>query len=210
MPYNFSFLIALLFVLASCAPVADNQLNDEPQQTPIDSAQYKELLRFNTEVNAPGAKGIRGIYQVPEMLSVVVLDSAAAPQVAEHRAADFAIIEQEINDIGAVPDGSPGSIYYSNDPKNFKFECLMLIRNMPKQNPKHSKLVVLEAGPMLICNHPGSYALLNQSYTQIKKYLDSLSLQQSGPMREFYIVSPVQTSDSTKWLTRIMVPVNKK
>ncbi|HQQ93657.1 MAG TPA: GyrI-like domain-containing protein [Bacteroidia bacterium] len=210
---GFALILLALGFLVSCGGEDRNQLAEEPVKSvsdTVDSAGLSEMLRFNREVNSPDAKGIRGVYEVPEMLSMVILDSASQEHVAEKRAAAFAAIEADIKSTGAEVDGSPGSIYYTNNPRNFKFECLMLIRRIPSKNPEHSKIVVLEKGPMLICNHAGGYASLYRTYAEIKHYLDSLSLKQMGPMREFYISSPLQTQDSMTWLTRIMVPVDRK
>ncbi len=199
-------------LLFSCGTAEQNELNTTkvPVPTREDTVLALEMIRFNKEVNSPDATGLRGVYNVPEMLSVVVLDSAPAALVAEKRAEAFGKIEEDIKYLGAEIDGSPGSIYYNNDPANFKFECLMLIREMPKVNPQKSKIVVLEASSMVIYNHKGAYRNLYESYAKIKAYTDSAGLYQSGPMREFYIVSPIQTPDSMAWLTRIMVPVAKK
>ncbi len=201
-----------LCLLVACETAEQNELNTKkiPVPTREDTLMAKEMIRFNNEVNAPEAIGLRGVYHVPEMLSVVVLDSAPAALVAEKRAEAFAKIEADIQYMGAEIDGSPGSIYYNNDPANFKFECLMLIRQMPKVNPQKSKIVVLEASSMVVYNHKGAYSNLYRSYAKIKAHTDSAGLIQTGPMREFYIVSPIQTADSNAWLTRIMVPVAKK
>jgi len=202
-------LLSIFFFLTACETSNKNELQRKQAAPQIDTVAAKEIQRFNREVNSPEALGIRGVYNVPEMLSVVVLDSAPADLVAQKRVEAFTKIENDIKAIGATVDGSPGSIYYTNDPNNFKFECLMLIREMPKSNPSNSKIVVLEASPMLIYNHKGSYRNLNQAYSKIRTYCDSTFLEQIGPMREFYIVSPINTTDSTSWLTRIMVPVAK-
>jgi effector-binding domain-containing protein len=210
---HFLFRIVCIFfsvVIWSCDSADQNVLDPKQPLSPEERLAAEELLRFNKEVNTPEAIGLRGVYNVPEMLSVVVLDSAPVNQLAERRAGAFAKIESDIKEMGAEIDGSPGSIYYSNNPDNFVFECLMLIRNMPKTNPKHSKIVVLEATPMLIFNHKGAFRNLGAAYARIKAYNDSSQLEQVGPMREFYIVSPLQTTDSNAWLTRIMVPVAKK
>ncbi len=205
-------LFLFSFVIFGCTPSEDKSEDSTEIPAPTQQEQTinREFLRFNREVNAPDAIGVRGVYSVPEMLSLVIQDSAPAHLVAKHRAQAYAAIEEDIKTIGAQIDGSPGSIYYNNDPNNFKFECLMLIREMPKQSPKNSKVVVLESSSMLVYNHKGSFRNLHEAYAKIKHYNDSCELEQSGPMREFYIVSPMDTPDSTLWLTRIMVPVLKK
>lgn len=208
-------LCCAVLLIASCAPEAENNLESKAEQErkkvlrQKDSLVLLELEKFNRSANAPDARGIIGVFDVPEMLALVVMDSARMQEVAQKRAQAFADIEQDVAITGAITEGSPGSIYYNNDPQNFKFECLMLIRSIPEKNPRRSKVVVLEASPMLVYNHKGPYSNLTLSYEIIRRYCDSLNLIQSGPMREFYLVSPVQSPDSSRWLTRIMLPVAK-
>lgn len=205
------FLSILFF---SCSPEKDNTLEAEESSkaktvlSAEDSVSIRELARFNRSANAPDAIGIIGVFNIPEMLALVIMDSARMTKVAEKRAQAFANIESDVAYTGAITEGSPGSIYYNNDPKNFKFECLVLIRDFPAKNPLKSKVVVLEASPMLVLNHKGPYSRLSDSYQSMKQYCDSMKLEQSGPMREFYLVSPIQSNDSSSWLTRIMLPVS--
>lgn len=202
-------------MLFSCSPEAENTLESQTESKREallkvrDSLVSLELEKFNRRANAPDARGIVGVFEVPEMLALVVMDSARQADVAFKRARAFANIEEDVAYTGATTEGSPGSIYYNNDPQNFKFECLMLIRSIPEKSPQHSKVVVLEASPMLVYNHRGPYSRLSASYDEIRQYCDSMNLEQSGPMREFYLVSPVQSPDSSRWLTRIMLPVAK-
>lgn len=155
-------------------------------------------------------RGVIGMFDVPEMLALVILDSAKMQDVNAARAKNFETIEKEIQEVGAEMDGSPGSIYYSNNPNNFKFESLILIKDLPKTTPKKSKVVVLEASKMLVYNHIGSYQNLYKSYEVIRNFLTQKNLEMAGPMREFYVTTPLQSSDSTAWLTRIMVPIMPK
>lgn len=207
---------AILSVSALFSCRSDSEKNSEQTlpatQKPLstaDSLALLELNRFNQIANAADAQGIIGVFNIPEMLAMVVMDSARMQEVAEKRAQAFADIESDVALTGAQTEGSPGSIYYNNDPYNFKFECLMLIRDFPARNPLKSKVVVLEASPMVVYNHRGPYSRLSSSYGKIQQYCDSMKLVQSGPMREFYLVSPIQNNDSMSWLTRIMLPVSR-
>ncbi len=151
-------------------------------------------------------KGFAGVFDVPEMLALCKLDSAPVADVPAKIKSSFEILAADFKEIEAVADGPQGAIYYNNNPANFKFECLLLMKGMPAKTPKHSKIVVLEADRMLIYNHYGSYESSFKAYEAIQIYCKEHLLKPSGPMREFYPTS-VSEPDTAKWLTRIMVPV---
>ncbi|MGE0566755.1 MAG: GyrI-like domain-containing protein [Bacteroidia bacterium] len=204
-------LLSFVMVFASCSD-ADEVLSDKA--TKEDSAVFlpkvlekgPNAVKEATELN--DNKGIIGIYHVPEMLSLTILDSAEYSGIAKKLSANFRKLVEDADLSKAEIDGSGGVIYYNNDPENFIFECVVPIKEMPKKKPKHSQVVVLEEDKMIIYNYYGPYETLNLVYEEVRDYMKLNGLKQSGPMREFYIVDPAIEKDSTKWLTRVMVPVN--
>jgi effector-binding domain-containing protein len=168
----------------------------------------KELKKYTQLTDQPGPIGI---FEVPEMLTLCRKDSAASSKMAEAFAKNYTLLEKDMELIGMQAAGAAGSIYYNNDTSNFIFEVVYPLASMPKKTPKKSTIVVLEASPMVIYNYYGEYSELYKAYAAIKKYLDDNALEQSGPLREFYITDPVKVKDHSQWLTRVMVPVmNKK
>jgi effector-binding domain-containing protein len=63
---------------------------------------------------------------------------------------------------------------------------------------------------MYIYNFYGPYGDLYKSYEAIRESMKQAGLEQVGPMREFYMNASANEPDSSKWLTRIMVPVSPK
>lgn len=153
------------------------------------------------------AKGIIGFFDVPEMLTILKADSAPLRLVPKALANSYTLLEKDIKELKLEVNGAAGAIYYNNDTANFIFECVIPIKELPKKEPKYSKMVVLEQDKMLIYNYYGPYQNLYTAYAEIKAYLDKVKIKQSGPMREFYITDPTTVKDSMQWLTRIMVPV---
>lgn len=199
------YFFALVFLLLQNACGPSQAIESEKSSTSDSIVNIESKDSDSTNVIQ---HGVMGIFDVPEMLALVILDSAKMQAVNATRAKNFEAIEREMQEVGAQMDGSPGSIYYSNNPDNFKFESLILIKELPKTAPKKSKVVVLEANKMLVYNHIGSYQNLYKSYNDIRNFLAEKKLEMAGPMREFYVTTPLQSSDSTAWLTRIMVPIN--
>ena len=202
---NLIYFFALVFVISqtACGPSIATESETSNASDSMVKRESENMVLRNVVKH-----GVMGTFDVPEMLALVILDSAKMQDVNATRAKNFEAIEREMQEVGAQMDGSPGSIYYSNNPDNFKFESLILIKELPKTAPKKSKVVVLEANKMLVYNHIGSYQNLYKSYNDIRNFLAEKKLEMAGPMREFYVTTPLQSSDSTAWLTRIMVPIN--
>lgn len=204
------FFAVSVLSLASCSD-PDKVAFEEKKK--LDSAQaivakqdtvIKKVEQFSEE------EGFVGIYEVPEMLTLCIKDSATEKNIAKKYAEAFLSLEKELQELGMKSSGAPGSLNYNNDPTNFIFECVYPIAKMPTKQPKKCQVVVLEQSNMLIYNYYGPYVYLYTAYDNIRNKMKASSLEQSGPMREFYITDPVKVSDSTKWLTRIMVPVTPK
>lgn len=198
------FYIACLFLVACNAGPDESVLGKED----TDSASIvPNHLAVKTDKELTDAKGIIGIFYVPEMLTVVKMDSAPVKKVPMAMAKGFEIIQEDIKLIKAERNGSMGAIYWNNDTTNFIFECVVPIERMPKIQPKKTQVVVLEEAKMIIYNHYGSYLHLNDAYDEIRQFCADNKLEQSGPLREFYITDATVVKDSSQWLTRIMLPV---
>lgn len=162
---------------------------------------------LNPLTEYPNEKGIAGVYDVPELLTLCKLDSAPVKDVGNKIKEAFAALESDLKETGAETAGPQGIVYYNNSPENFKFECILLIKKMPARVPVKSRIVMLEADKMLLYNYYGAYESTFEAYGDIRKYCDEHHLQQSGPMREFYSADEANEKDVSKWLTRIMLPV---
>jgi len=205
-------IIYLFFVSLFCSCGADDNSNFKADVKADSITQPKtkappEAISVKNFKQLTNQKGVVGIFDVPETLTLLRGDSAEAQNISAALAKCFNLLQQDMEYLEAQEDGAPGAIYYTNDPKNFVFECMIPIRQIPKKKPRFSKVVVLEPGYMLVYNYYGPYEYLYRSYAEIKTYIHNNNLQQEGPMREFYITDPTEVADSTQWLTRILVPV---
>lgn len=200
------FLLVWSLLFVSCGSNTDGGMPDQK----ADSSQQKNgVPAYNNRLVFNNKPGFIGVYNVPEMLSISLLDSASMKDVGFKVAQNYGLLEAEMNEVGAVMEGSPGQINYNNDPDNFKFECFILIRELPAKQPKRCKLVFLEAENMLVYNFYGPYQELYTAYDKVREELKIQKLKQSGPAREFYITDPSKEKDAKNWLTRIMVPVTE-
>lgn len=150
-----------------------------------------------------------GVYDMPEMLTLCIHDSASLQNMPKACAKAYRTLDEELKNLKLKVNGAPGSIYFTNNPDKIVFECVYPIEKMPVTQPKKSMVVVLEACYMYMYNYYGPYGDLSIAYNDIRNILKESKLEQNGPMREFYITDPSLEKDSTKWLTRIMTPVGK-
>lgn len=195
-----SFLIAACFIACTACNGDDDFSGKETQAK--DSAQQATPVAYSKE------PGMVGVFDVPEMLVLSKMDSAAAKDMAFQLAKGYSALQEDMIAIGAEMVGSPGVVNYNNDVNNLKFECILVIRSMPATQPKQSTIVALEASKMLVYNYYGPYQDLGNAYAEIRKLFTENKLEQTGPMREFYITDPTVEKDPSKWLTRVMVPVD--
>lgn len=204
-------LVKVLFV-SFCFLFSSCDSNEKTKEANVVKADTSSSIQPNhlavkTTEQLTDAKGVIGVFDVPEMLTITKMDSTNMSGVAALLAKNYLVLQKDIDYIKAEINGSAGAIYYNNDTSNFIFECVIPIAKMPTVQPKKSQVVVLEATKMLVYNYYGPYYGLYSAYAEIKDYCNKYKIEQSGPLREFYITDPTTVKDSMQWLTRIMLPV---
>lgn len=206
---SIGFLCILLSLLvSSCGSEPKVEEAAAPALVPFKETVVTDSTSFANNFEIYDKRvGIIGVIDVPEMLVLSTLDSAAKKDLPDRMVNAYALLEKEMNEVGAEMNGPIGMISYNNSPSNFVFESVLCIKKVPRIQPKKSKIVVLEASKMVIYNFYGPYQNLFAAYDKIEKYCKKNDLIQSGPMREFYITDPAKETNQEKWLTRIFLPV---
>lgn len=166
-------------------------------------------LKTNSSTKYSTEEGVLGVFDVEPMLCFSISDSAEISEVAVKVATNYRFLEDELKNTGTEKGGPPGQIIYNNDPKNFKFQCLQPIKKAPIIMPEKADVVEVKGGKMLVYNYYGPYEKLYTAYAFIRDFCKMTQMQQTGPMREFYVNDPNKEPDSSKYLTRIFLPVKK-
>lgn len=202
---KFILFFVVLAIFFSC----NNSANSKANEKRISDSLQKALTNKANNFDITDKPGIIGVYDVPELLTICKLDSAPMKDLSFKVSKAYSVLEEQMNAIAAKINGMPGMITYNNDTTNFVFECVLPIKEMPTKQPKDCNVVILEASQMLIYNFYGPYNRLFLAYNDIKKYTKANNLEQTSPMREFYLSDPMLVKDPAKWHTRIMLPVKK-
>jgi effector-binding domain-containing protein len=196
-------ILALCFACNQAVPTSSETVKKDSTNV----VEQKEVFPVWQDSIADNTKGIIGVFEVPEILSLCKLDSAPMQDVSKKIIKNFSLLEKDLQEIGCKLGPYQGIIYYNNDPANFKFECFLCIKNTPSKKPKYSQPVILESSKMLIYNYYGPYENIASIYPEIKQYSVENKFVQIGQMRELYPISQSAENDPNKRLTRIMVPV---
>lgn len=151
--------------------------------------------------------GIQGVQRVPEILCIAVKDTAHSEEDISRKVDEgFKLLHNELGRMNMKSE-LQGVLFYTNDPKNFIFKCVIPINRMPATKPVRAELSILESTRAVVYNYYGAYSHINKAYEDLNTYLATNKLKQSGPAREFYITDPLQEPDTSKWLSRIYIPV---
>lgn len=196
------FALAIASVFTAC-----NNNADEKKEITKDSIGVANAVP-SLKQNPDETPGIIGVFDIPEILTLAILDSAKQEDIGFKIGKAYSAIEADINTLGLSAEGlPPGAIYYNNNPENFVFECIVPINRTPKEQPKNSTIVVLEATRAVVYNYYGPYDKMFNAYAELKTYLEKNKLEQSGAAREFYISDATVEKDPNKWLSKIYIPV---
>lgn len=195
-------VFAVVVVLAGCKNSSEQNESAAKQDT------------FPAQNASPGvdpindSPGIIGIIEVPEILTLAVRDSATEQEIGFKMGKAYSAIESDMIALNlSNNDMPPGVLYYTNDPKNFVFECVVPINAMPTKQPEKSTVVVLEATRAVVYNYYGPYNKMMNAYAELKDYLEKNKLEQTGPSREFYLTDASVEKNPGKWLSKIYIPV---
>lgn len=198
--------LIFVMVIASAFTACKNNA-DEKKEITKDSITVANAVP-SLKQNPDETPGIIGVFDIPEILTLAILDSAKQEDIGFKIGKAYSAIESDINNLGLSTDGlPPGAIYYSNNPENFVFECVVPINRIPKEQPKNSTIVVLEATRAVVFNYYGPYDKMFNAYAELKNYLEKNKLEQTGAAREFYISDATVEKDPNKWLSKIYIPV---
>jgi effector-binding domain-containing protein len=193
MRWLFSFLALLCFSFCG-------------DKNPIPEKESAQNDKLNSN-SSPADNGIQGIVTVPEMLCLSIKDTATSETISEEMDGDYKALEEDILSLNLSNPGNPGLLLYNDHPKNYIFRCVIPVQQMPAAKPSRSELFILEGTRAVVYNHYGPYQNIPLAYKELKTYITEQKLQQTGPAREFYITDPYLEKDTSKWLSKIYIPV---
>jgi DNA-binding transcriptional MerR regulator len=138
---------------------------------------------------------------------------AITQRVAEHDLPQwwmgaFAELHGALRAAGASPAG-PGGALYSGD--LFEAEIGEMVAFVPVSRPvrggDRARMFEVPPAELAVALHRGPFAELDQTYAPLGTYVAERELGVEGPIREYYLVSPVDTEDESQHRTEVGWPI---
>jgi DNA-binding transcriptional MerR regulator/effector-binding domain-containing protein len=109
---------------------------------------------------------------------------------------------------GISPTGCPGGIFDDDvftehhGRMTIYLPCTGQVRPTGRVTP-----MVIPSAELAIIEHPGPYQNVDLTYGTLADYVARHAIAVEGPIREYYVVSQLDTADTSRWRTEIGWPV---
>jgi DNA-binding transcriptional MerR regulator len=107
-----------------------------------------------------------------------------------------------------IPTGSAGGIFsnaifsHAHGEATVFIPCRNMVRSIGRVSPR-----IVPAVELATLVHEGSHANIDIAYGSLATYVTQHALAIDGPLREYYLVGPQDTSDASTWRTEIGWPI---
>lgn len=128
--------------------------------------------------------------------------------ISTYYAQHLPIIDSVVKTAQASP-GTPAGLIYEWDEKNQQADIAAAFPVPPKTKIDNAiiQVITMPATKAVFVNYYGAYDKIAAAYTSIDNYLSANKLTQKAPVIEQYITDHSTEKDTSKWLTKIVFPV---
>jgi DNA-binding transcriptional MerR regulator len=165
-------------------------------------ASLRDLLEEPSNV---GAIHHRGLPATPAAAITATVDQADALIWFQGAIAELAatVTAQQL-----TPVGSAGGIFADELFADGKGEATIFLPCASAISPM-GRVMQLLVPPveLAVIVHPGSHSDIDRAYGALGAYVTQHALAVDGPIREYYLVGPTDTSDETLWRTEVGWPI---
>jgi DNA-binding transcriptional MerR regulator len=148
---------------------------------------------------------------VPAVRALAITATVTAPELIDWLLDAFGELDHARSAAGADPAG-PRCALYSGD--LFKWEVGTMVAFVPvglqaTVPARAGRVGVTEipAAELAVAVHRGSFDDLDQTYGALGTYVTAREVGVDAPIREYYLVSPLDTDDQSAWVTEVAWPV---
>jgi DNA-binding transcriptional MerR regulator len=178
------------------------RMEDQLEQTKATVASLRAVLE------APLAPAAVEYRSVPATPTLAIRERVAAADMTEWWTGAFLELRKALNETGSERAGPDGCLYPN---EMFELEEGEMVAFVPvdRLTGGSARVQAYELPPveLAIMLHPGSYDELDQTYGALGTYVAERAIGVEGPIREMYLISPLDVDDVTEWRTELGWPV---
>jgi DNA-binding transcriptional MerR regulator len=178
------------------------RMEDQLEQTKATVASLRAVLE------APLAPAPVKYRSIRPTLTLAIRERVAMADMVNWWMGAFQELRKALEESGAERAGPDGCLYPS---ELFELEEGEMVAYVPVTTPMESsgRVRVEELPPveLAVMLHPGSYDELDQTYGALGTYVAEQAIGVEGPIREIYLVGPLDTVEEGAWRTELGWPV---
>jgi DNA-binding transcriptional MerR regulator len=145
---------------------------------------------------------------VPQTRALGISETVSADEIDAWWIAAFTELYGAVRAAGLRPAGPAGTLYSG---EVFEWERGEVTAFVPVAGAAvgTGRAGLLEVPPaeLAIAMHEGAFAELDRTYGALGTYVTERELGVDGPIREYYVVSPLDTDDEARYRTEVAWPV---
>jgi DNA-binding transcriptional MerR regulator len=169
------------------------------------------VVSLRSLLERPQAQPAIEYRSVPAARALAITETVSMADSVDWLLGAFGELDHVLGAAGADRAG-PRCALYSGDV--FKWEAGTLVAFVPVGQQatvpaRAGRVSVTEipAAELAVAVHRGPFDDLDQTYGALGTYVTARELGVDAPIREYYLVSPLDTDDSSAWLTEVAWPV---
>lgn len=143
---------------------------------------------------------------IGDILYISKRDSASTAEVGTKMTTIFNELIAVVKDKKGSVNGAPMTLYYESNTENIVFEAAIPVANKIRV-PEGVSLNTLSKIKAWSAMHTGDYAYLPSSHKKMLEKIKAGGKESVGMYIEQYLTNPTKETDSQKWKTKLIYPV---
>lgn len=171
-------------------------------------ATLKSIVEKENGLTVPAAVYNVELMNFPATTFAIIRQQVKWNDISAFYAQHLPIIDSAAKAAQASP-GTPAGLMYVWDEKNQQADIAAAfpVSAETKINNPIIQVITIPATKAVFVNYYGAYDKMTAAYTSIYNYLSAKKLKQKSPIIEQYITGAAAEKDTSKWLTKIVFPV---
>ncbi|NOZ45434.1 MAG: hypothetical protein GXO79_01480 [Chlorobi bacterium] len=131
------------------------------------------------------------------------------PEIGHFFEENLPAIDKLIKENNIETDGAPSGLYYFWDMENMATEmaAAVPVKGITESPSEDYELITVKAPKALKIKFYGNYSKIGNAHNALDAYIKDNKLKQLVPVIEMYVTDPVSEPDTSKWLTKVIYPV---